>query len=140
MTTLNTAAVALTNRIAISTGLAASGVIHAYLFVHGYRFIPTIGTAFLVQASVFCALAVLIVAGAPRWATWAAGLLALGSLVAFALSRTSGLFGFAEAGWQPSPYAGLSVVAEILTAVVVVTSESRIGRSSHLRQREGTHQ
>jgi hypothetical protein len=125
MTTVHPAAVALTGRIAISSTLAASGVIHAYLFVHGYRFIPTIGTAFLLQASVFCALAVLIVAGAPRWATWAAGLLALGSLAAFALSRTSGLFGFVETGWQPSPYAGLSVIAEILTVVVVATSESR---------------
>ena len=47
--------------------LAVSGVIHAYLYIHGYRDIPTVGPAFLVQASVFCALAVLILAGGPGW-------------------------------------------------------------------------
>lgn len=133
MTPAITPTVALIGRSTIGVSLAASGVIHAYLFVHGYRFIPTIGTAFLLQASVFCALAVLIVAGAPRWATWAAGLLALGSLAAFALSRTSGLFGFVETGWQPSPYAALSVIAEILTAVVVAISEAREHRNKGSR-------
>jgi hypothetical protein len=42
-------------------------------------------------------------------------MLAGGSLVAFALSRTVGLFGFSEQGWQPSPHAALDVVAELLT-------------------------
>ena len=32
------------------------------------------------------------------------------TLVAFALSRTTGLFGFTETGWEPCPYALLSVV------------------------------
>jgi hypothetical protein len=38
-----------------------------------------------------------------------------GALVAFVLSRTVGLFGFSERGWQPSPHAAVSVVAELLT-------------------------
>ena len=40
-------------RVGIGATLAVSGVIHAYLYVHGYRYIPTIGPAFLLQASVF---------------------------------------------------------------------------------------
>ncbi|HYR17651.1 MAG TPA: hypothetical protein VEQ67_26060, partial [Mycobacterium sp.] len=74
---------------------------------------------FLIQASIFCALAVLVLAGAPDWCSWAAGVLSVGALIAFALSRTMGLFGFTERGWSPSPYAALSVIAEALTVVLV---------------------
>ena len=55
--------IAVAIRLAISASLAVSGVIHAYLYVHGYRDIPTIGPAFLGQAIVFCVLALLILVG-----------------------------------------------------------------------------
>jgi hypothetical protein len=102
-------------RIGIAVTLAVSGISHAYLYIHGYRHIPMIGTSFIVQASVSFALAVLVLLGGPAWLRWAAAMLAGGSLVAFALSRTVGLFGFSEQGWQPSPHAVVSVVAEVLT-------------------------
>jgi hypothetical protein len=104
----------LVTRIGIAVALAVSGVSHAYLYVHGYRHIPTIGTAFIVQASVSFALAILILVGGPAWLRWAGAMLAGGSLVAFALSRTVGLFGFSEQGWQPSPHAAVDLVAEVL--------------------------
>jgi hypothetical protein len=106
-------------RIVLSASLAVSGVVHAYLYIHGYRDIPAIGPAFLMQGSVFCALAVLILAGGPRWLQLVGALGAMGSLVAFALSRTVGIFGFTETGWQPSPYAVITVVAEVLTLLLV---------------------
>jgi hypothetical protein len=106
-------------RIALSATLAVSGVIHAYLYIHGYRDIPTVGPAFLVQGSVFCALAVLILAGGPAWLQLVAAIGAAGSLGAFALSRTVGLFGFTETGWQPAPYAMITVVVEVLTLLLV---------------------
>ena len=112
-------------RTAISATLAVSGVIHAYLYVHGYRDIPAVGPAFLVQGSVFCALAVLILAGGPGWLQLVAAIGAAGSLMAFALSRTVGLLGFTETGWQPSPYAAITVVAEVLTLLLVVTTALR---------------
>src|SRR6476661_4919972 len=96
--------IAVAIRLAISASLAVSGVIHAYLYVNGYRDIPMIGPAFLGQAIVFCLLALLILAGRPDWLRWVAG----------------GLFGFAESGWNPSPYAAVSVIAEVLTVVFVV--------------------
>jgi len=52
-------------RVGIGATLAVSGVIHAYLYIHGYNHLPTVGPAFLVQASMFCALAVLVLAGGP---------------------------------------------------------------------------
>jgi hypothetical protein len=112
-------------RVAMSASLAASGVVHAYLYIHGYRDIPPVGPAFLLQGSVFCALAVLILAGGPAWLQLVAAIGAAGSLVAFALSRTAGLFGFSETGWQPSPYAAITVVAEVLTLLLIGTTALR---------------
>jgi hypothetical protein len=105
-------------RLGIAATLAVSGVSHAYLYIHGYRHIPNIGPAFLLQASVCFALAVLLVIGGPAWLRWAAAGLAAGSLVAFALSRSVGLLGFTERGWQPAPHAAISVAAEALTVVL----------------------
>ena len=112
-------------KLAMAVALAVSGVSHAYLYIHGYHHIPTIGTAFVVQASVSFALALLIAIGGPSWLQWAAAALAGGALGAFALSRTVGLFGFSEQGWQPSPHAAVSAVAELV--VVGLWAVSVIG-------------
>jgi drug/metabolite transporter (DMT)-like permease len=101
-------------RLALAVALAVTGFSHAYLYIHGYHHIPTIGTAFVVQASVSFALAVLILIGGPSWLQWAAAAVSGGALGAFALSRTVGIFGFSEIGWQPSPHAAISVVAELV--------------------------
>jgi hypothetical protein len=111
-------------RIGIATTLAVSGIIHAYLYMHGYQHIPTIGSAFLVQASVFCALGVLVLVGGPAWLSWAGGLLSVAALIAFALSRTVGLLGFTEHGWD-SPYGPASVIAEALTVALVAATVLR---------------
>jgi hypothetical protein len=105
-------------RVGISASLAVSGAIHAYLYIDSYRHIPAIGPSFLLQASISCALAVLILVGGPGWLRVAAAGLAVGALGAFALSRTIGLFGFTELGWEPTPYAAVSVIAEIVTVVL----------------------
>ena len=104
-------------RLAISASLAVSGVIHAYLYLNGYRDIPMVGPGFLGQAIAFCVLALLILAGGPDWLRCAARVLPAGAQVAFALSSTVRLFGFAERGWNPSPQAAVSVIAEVLTVV-----------------------
>jgi hypothetical protein len=105
-------------RAALSVTLAVSGVAHAYLYVHGYRYIPTVGPSFLIQGGAFVALAILILLGGPRWLNWVAGLAALGTLIGFAMSRTIGFLGFVEHGWEP-PYGPLTVIAEVLTVLIV---------------------
>ncbi|MDT5068205.1 MAG: hypothetical protein QOK02_4360 [Mycobacterium sp.] len=127
-------------RWAVAATLAVAGVVHAYLYVDGYRDIPVVGPGFLVQASVFCAVAVLILAGGPAWLELVAALGALGSLVAFALSRTVGLFDFAETGWQPSPYAAITVIAEVLTVVLVAAEALRQRPRAFARARGTTSQ
>ena len=105
-------------RVGLAASLTVSAASHAYLYVHGYQHIPTIGAAFLIQASVSFALALLLVVGGPVWLRWAAAAVAGGSLVAFVLSRTVGVAGFSEHGWDPSPYAVGSVSAEVVTLML----------------------
>lgn len=105
-------------RTGMATSLVVSGVSHAQLYVHGYHHIPTIGNAFVLQASVSFAVAALIAVGGPAWLRWVAVGVAGGALVAFALSRTVGIFGFAEKGWEPAPHAMLSAAAEVLTVLL----------------------
>jgi hypothetical protein len=119
--------------LALRSGLAASlavgGFIHALLYVHGYRHIPAIGTAFLIQASVSFAVALLLLVGGPAWLRGAAAAVAGGALVAFILSRTIGVFGFSERGWEPSPHAAISVAAELLT-VALTAAWLRVRRAA----------
>src|SRR6201998_3187799 len=105
-------------RLGLAVSLAVSAYSHAYLYIHGYQHIPMIGTAFLIQASVSFSLALLIVVGGPWWLSWAAAAVAGGSLVAFVRSRTVGVFGFLERGWDPSPHAAITVAAEVLTVLL----------------------
>ncbi len=118
-------------RVGLTASLAVAATGHAYLYVSGYQHIPTIGTAFLIQASVSFAVAALILVGGPRWLFWIAAAVAGGSLVAFVLSRTVGVAGFSEHGWDPSPYAVGSVSAEGVTvALWAATILSRRFRDS----------
>ena len=104
-------------RLTIGASLVVSGYVHAELHGQGYRSIHVIGPAFLIQAAASFALAVVVLAG-PWTLRVAAGGLALGALSAFALTRTTGLFGFAETGSDPAPQAPVSVIVETLTALL----------------------
>ena len=106
-------------RVGITVSADVGGAVHAYLYANDYRDIPTVGPAFLFQGSAMSSLALLILIGGLMWLSLAAGAGAAGSLVVFSMSRTVGLFGFTETGWEPSPYAVLSVVAEGLAVVLV---------------------
>jgi hypothetical protein len=99
---------------------AASGVIHAELYIHGYRAIPGVGPAFLLQASGGFAVAVLLLLTASVVPRLAAAGLAFGAPAGFAASRTVGIFGFVERGLQPAPQALISVLVEIATLLLLV--------------------
>jgi len=123
-------------RLTVAATLAISGYIHAQLYVTGYRFLHFVGVMFLLQASASFALAALIPLGAPPLLRLAAAGAAAGALGGFAASRTIGVFGFTERGWQPSPQSLISVLVEVATLllllppiVVVVTRRMRTERS-----------
>lgn len=112
----------VTLRIATAVFLAASGYFHAELYIHGYRVIPVIGPAFLLQSAASFAVALLLLFGGPLLLRVAAAGLAVGSLAGFALSRTTGLFGFSENGFQPAPQALLSLLSEVAVVVLVAAT------------------
>lgn len=129
-------------RIAAAACLAMTGYLHADLYIHGYRVIPVIGPAFLVQASGSFAVALLLIVGAtvtdePLALRLAAAVLAAGALAGFVTSRTVGVVGFVERGLQPSPQALLSVLAEagvlVLLAAAAVTRRRATGNVVSLR-------
>ena len=100
-------------RVGAASCLAVSGVIHAQLYLHGYRTIPGIGPAFLLQASGSGAVALLLLFSSAAVLRLAAAALAAGAMVGFIASRTIGVFGFVEYGLQPAPQALISVLVEI---------------------------
>jgi hypothetical protein len=106
-------------RYAAAVLLAASGYIHADLYLHGYRAIPLVGPAFLLQASGSFAIAILLLLGNVLLLRLAAAGLAAGALVGFALSRTVGIGTFVERGLDPAPQALLSILAEIGVLVLL---------------------
>lgn len=113
-------------RIVAALCLAISGYLHAQLYLRGYRAIPGIGPAFLLQASGSFAVGILLLAAAPAILRLAAAGLAGGALVGFALSRTVGIFGFVEHGLNPAPQALLSILTEIAT-LCLLTVPARSG-------------
>jgi hypothetical protein len=120
--------------IATAVLVAAGGYVHFCLYRHGYRTIPKIGVGFLLQALTSVAVGVALLVGphplarvghvsdrlAGTLTELAAAALAIGTLVAFALSRTpAGLFNFQERGLEPAPQALITLVAEIGVLVAV---------------------
>lgn len=121
MNTLSPARWQFPARLAISAGLVTTGLVHTQLYGRGYRYIDYVGPSFAIQAAAAFALAALVLIG-PWSLRAAAAVLSAASLAGFVLSRTSGLFGFTETGWQPVPQAMVAVVAEIVTLVVCLVS------------------
>ena len=115
--------------LGIAAGLLVGAASHGYLYLHGYRHIPAVGPGFLVLTSVSVALAILIALGGPGWLRAAALLVSLGALGAFAMSRTVGVMGFIERGWEP-PHGPISVLAEAITVVLCGWSLLRRGSAA----------
>jgi hypothetical protein len=109
-------------RVGAAGCLAASGVIHADLYLHGYHAIPVVGPAFLLQASAALAVALLLLLTATAIPRLAAAALTAGALAGFAASRTIGIFGFVERGLQPAPQALISLLVEIATLGLLVAA------------------
>lgn len=100
-------------RIASAICLAGTGFMHAQLYLHGYRAIPVIGPTFLLQGAGSLAVGLLLLFAGPLVLRLGAAGLAGGALIGFVLSRTVGVFGFIEKGFDPAPQALLSLLTEL---------------------------
>jgi len=115
-------------RIGAAGCLAASGALHAQLYLHGYRTIPGIGPAFLLQASGSLAVALLLLLSSAAVLRLGAAALAAGALLGFIASRTIGVLGFVEYGLQPAPQALISVLVE--TAALALLAVPLLDRTT----------
>jgi predicted lipoprotein with Yx(FWY)xxD motif len=100
--------------------LAGSAGIHLYLYLTGYRSIPTIGWLFLLQVIFGFVLAAAVLATHSRLAVAASAALALSTLGAYLLAVWIGLFGFKEVRTRAGIAAGLIEVAAFATLAMAV--------------------
>jgi hypothetical protein len=109
-------------RWTVTVGLLAAGAAHLWSWAHGYRH-TSVGPAFLGDAVASLVVAVRLIARGDRVGTWAAGVLAAAALVAYAMARTVGLFGFVERGWTPAALvaAGCEGVVLVLAVTDLLT-------------------
>lgn len=113
--------------------LAASGYIHAQLYIDGYRYIHVVGAMFLLQAAASFALAAILLTAVVLRPSMLIDVVAagttIGALAGFVASRTVGVFGFTEHGLQPAPQALTSILVEIATlALLAVVALRAMGR------------
>ena len=118
-------------RIAGAGLLGAMGWIHLDLWEEGYRTVPVIGPAFLVNAVAAIGLAVLLIAGPRSIIPWVAALgtlTAAGTVAALLLATTVGLFGFQESmqasHWWESVWVEIAAVV-VLGALAVLGGRAR---------------
>lgn len=112
-------------RIASAICLAGTGFMHAQLYVHGYRAIPVIGPTFLLQGAGALAVGLLLLFAGPLVLRLGAVGLSAGALVGFILSRTVGVFGFIEKGFDPQPQALLSLLTELAVLALLAYAPVR---------------
>lgn len=133
-TTPPSAATAL--RMVAAAAIVTGGLVHLQLYFDGYRDVPNanLGRSFLLNGFGSAVIAVALLARRDVLVRLAAIALVIGTLIAFTLSRTDhAVFGFTEHGFQPSPQAALTLVAEIVALVALLaTFVPAIGAGSSL--------
>ncbi len=102
--------------------ILVGGLVHLKLYDDGYKDVPdqNLGRSFLLNAAASVVIAVALVATRHLLVLLAGLVLVNGTLLAFALSRGPGIFGFTETGWNPSPEAAIALVCEIAAAVLLL--------------------
>jgi hypothetical protein len=103
---------------------AASGAIHLHLWADGYRTIPTIGPLFLFQGIAGVVLAVILAASRRLLAALATVGFLVATIGGLLLSVYVGLFGFSDT--LAAPWAGVSLIVEIVGAVVLVAGSAAL--------------
>jgi hypothetical protein len=113
----------LGGRVVAAVLVLIGGYIHLKLYFDGYRDVPNanLGRSFLLNAAAALVVAVVLVVWRSPLALVLGLVLVNATLLGFGMSRTgSGIFGFTETGFQPSPEAAISLIVEIGAAIVLI--------------------
>ncbi len=112
-------------RLVAAAAIVVGGLVHLQLYFDGYRDFPNanLGRSFLLNGFGSALIAIAVVARLDLIVRLAGIGMVVGTLIAFALSRSDrGVFGFTEQGFQPSPQAALTVVAEVVALVALLAT------------------
>jgi hypothetical protein len=114
----------ITRRLA-AAALAANGVIHLILSPEYLSEQPYVGVLFIAGGLFLCALAVALwrADNVPSWLLGALTMAAMG--ISFVLSRTTGLPGFKESGWELSGIVTLVLEAGFIAAAILALAPRR---------------
>ncbi len=105
-------------RLGTGAALLVAGATHLWLWFHGYR-ASSVGPAFLADAALSSAVGTLVLARGSRAAAWAGSAVSAAALLAYALARTVGLFGFVERTWSRASL--LAAGCEAMVLVLLLT-------------------
>ena len=112
-------------RLVAAAAIVVGGLVHLQLYFDGYRDFPNanLGRSFLLNGFGSALIAIAVVARRDLIVRLAGIGMVVGTLIAFALSRSDrGVFGFTEQGFQPSPQAALTVVVEVVALVALLAT------------------
>ena len=109
-------------RYATAVAVAAGGYTHFDLYRRSYHAIPRVGVLFALNVIASAAITAALVTRHDRVTRFAALALTAGTLVAFALSRTTGLAGFKETGLTPRPQAAITLAVELAAAAMLIAA------------------
>jgi hypothetical protein len=101
------------------------GAIHLSLYLDGYSSIPRIGTVFLVNVAAAVLIAAALAFRPIGSFALAALLFSVGTMTAFVLSRTTGILGFREVGWDVRSAAAFATEALSVAVIGVWFSSTR---------------
>lgn len=87
------------SRICAVTFVVIGGLVHLQLWRSGYKGIPYVGNAFLLNVALAGVIAAAVLARSDWRVNLTGVVFSLGSLVALVMSRTVGFLGFMERAW-----------------------------------------
>ncbi len=102
-----------------------NGAVHLYLYVREYHRVDIIGPLFLLNAAAAVLIAVVLVAKPQGAFAVAALVFSVVTLGAFLMSRTTGLFGFSESGFDSKALLGTVAEAGAVAVLAVWFAATR---------------
>lgn len=114
-------------RLVAALALLVGGLVHLELYFRGgYRSFPdaNLGRSFLLNGVASVLVAAVLLMRRDVIVRLAGIAVAVGTLIAFYLTRQTdtGIFGFTEKGFEPSPQAAIALIAELVAVVVLLAS------------------
>jgi hypothetical protein len=107
-------------RVTAALAVAVAGYVHLILYRRSYHAIPRVGAMFAIDVVIAAGVAAALVVRHDRVVVFVGLAQTAAALGGFALSRTIGLLGFKETGFDPAPHAAVALGAE-LAALVLLT-------------------